>query len=369
MQIKMPVVTLNLIKRYLFSAKTLVVLAVLLVAGLGFWFRDPISSFASNFVSDHLTVLKVKQRVVTEEEAAEAVVDRASPAVVSVLESKIVMDPFSGPISQKQSIGTGFIVRSDGIIITNRHVVADTSASYTVVTKDGKEYLVKEVHRDTLYDLAIIKVEASGLPVLALGDSDKIKVGQTVLAIGNALGEFSNSVTRGIVSGIGRRAGDLEDAIQTDAAINPGNSGGPLLNLSAEVVGINAAIISGSQGIGFAIPINVIKPVVDQFEATGKIIRPFLGVTYYLYTQDEAKLRGLPAGAFVTAVTSGSGADRAGVEVGDVITAVDGQGLIEQRGLLKIIASHKIGDVVTLTINRNGTILTLRATLGELPSQ
>jgi len=355
---------LNLLPRSIFSVKTVVIFLVLAAVATALWFREPIASF----VKDQLTILEIRQRVLTEDEAVIAVVDQASPAVVSILAKRVVEDPFSGPISQKQGIGTGFIIRSNGLILTNRHVVADIDVSYLVVTKDGTEYAAQEIHRDTLYDLAIIKINASGLPVVSLGDSDQLKVGQTAVAIGNALGEFSNSVTKGIISGVGRRIGDLEDVIQTDASINPGNSGGPLLNLSAEVIGINVAIIAGGENIGFAIPSNLIKPVVEQFEQAGRIIRPFLGVNYYLYTEDEAKLRGLPPGAFVISVVKNSGADSAGVKAGDVISAIDGQKLVEERSLAKIIASRKVGDTITLTVDRDGTILTLQATLGELPA-
>lgn len=330
-------------------------------------YRDPIFSF----IKDRLTTLEVRviQRVVTEEEAVIAVAEKASPAVVSILQKKIVLDPFTGPLSQKQGIGTGFVIKSNGVILTNRHVVAEADADYFVVTKGGVEYDAKEIHRDFFYDLAIIKVDASDLPTINLGDSDRLKIGQTAVAIGNALGQFSNTVTRGVVSGIGRQVGDLEDVIQTDTSINPGNSGGPLLNLSSEVIGINVAIIPGSENIGFSIPINVAKPVLDQFERLGRIVRPFLGVNYYLYTEDEAKLRGLAAGAFVIEVIKDSGAEKAGVKPKDVITEIDGQKLVERRSLAKIIVAHNVGDVVTLTIDREGQVLTLKATLGESPPQ
>lgn len=354
----------------------LLTLFLIVTAVLGYLYRQPILSF----VQERLTTLEIRtiRRVVTEEEAVIAVVDESSPAVVSIVEKTLVLDPFSGPLSQEQGIGTGFVIRKDGVVLTNRHVVSDRNAEYSVVTNDGIEYRVKEIHRDTAYDLAILKVEASDLPTVALGDSDRLKVGQTVVAIGNALGRLSNTVTKGVVSGIARgiTAGSslgggteqLDDVIQTDAAINPGNSGGPLLNLSSEVVGINVAMASGAENIGFAIPINLIKPVVEGFEKTGRIIRPFLGISYYLITEDEAKLRNLPQGAFVQEVVTGSGARKAGVESGDIITAIDDEKITVSNTLAKIIISYQVGDTVTLTVVRNGKTLTLTATLGEVPT-
>ena len=343
---------------------------------MAYFYRVPIGEF----LKERLTFLEIRtvQRIVKEEDAVIEVVDDTSPAVVSVVQKKMVLDFFSGPLSQKQGIGTGFIIRENGVILTNRHVVSDQDAEYSVVTADGTEYEVKEIHRDTAYDLAILKVSASGLPTLSLGDSDQIKVGQSVVAIGNALGRLSNTVTKGIVSGIGRgiTAGgslggdteELDDVIQTDAAINPGNSGGPLLNLSSEVVGINVAVASEAENIGFAIPINLVKSAVDQFEQTGKIVRPFLGVSYYLITEDAAKVQDLPRGAFVQEVVAGSAAQKAGVKAGDVITAIGGGSITEKNSLAKIVLKYEVGDKVSLTVVRNGKTIALSATLGESQS-
>lgn len=366
--------TNQLIKRY--RKVILIGLVLLVFVGAGFYFRVPIVSF----ITERLATIEIRtvQKVITQEEAVISVVEKASPAVVSVVQKRIILDPFSGPVSQKQGIGTGFIIKENGVILTNRHVVSDKDAQYSVVTRDGKEYEAEEVHRDFAYDLAIIKISASGLSTLTLGDSDEIQVGQTVVAIGNALGRFSNTVTAGVISGIGRgieasagfggQAEYLEDVIQTDAALNPGNSGGPLFNLSTEVIGINVAIAAEGENIGFAIPINIAKPVVSDFEKYGRIIRPFLGISYYVITEDLAKLRDLPQGAFVQSVVKGSGAAKAGVKVGDVITAIDGQKITERTTLAKVIISHKVGDKVTLSINRRGKERALKATLGEAPT-
>ncbi len=359
------------------KVRHLLILFLIVTAVLGYLYRQPILSF----VQERLTTLEIRtvQRVVTEEEAVIEVVEESSPAVVSVVEKTLVLDPFSGPLSQKQGIGTGFVIRKDGVILTNRHVVSDRNTEYSVVTNDGIEYRVKEIHRDTAYDLAILKVEASDLPTVALGDSDRLRVGQTVVAIGNALGRLSNTVTKGVVSGIGRgiTAGSslgggteqLDDVIQTDAAINPGNSGGPLLDLSSEVVGINVAMASGAENIGFAIPINLIKSAVEQFEKTGKIVRPFLGVSYYLITENVSRVQNLPQGVFVQEVVAGSAAKKAGVEAGDVITAIGGEKISEENSLARIILKYNAGDKVSLTVVRGEDTLKLSATLGSFPSQ
>ncbi|MDP1710534.1 MAG: PDZ domain-containing protein, partial [candidate division WWE3 bacterium] len=190
---------------------------------------------------------------------------------------------------------------------------------------------------------------------------------------------LSNTVTKGVVSGIGRgiTAGSslgggteqLDDVIQTDAAINPGNSGGPLLNLSSEVVGINVAMASGAENIGFAIPINLIKSAVEQFEKTGKIVRPFLGVSYYLITENVSKVQNLPQGVFVQEVVAGSAAKKAGVKAGDVITAINGEKISEGNSLARIILKYQAGDKVSLTVVRGEDTLKLSATLDSFPSQ
>ncbi len=194
--------------------------------------------------------------------------------------------------------GSGFIIKSDGLIVTNRHVVDSATAKYKVVLADGKEYEARLVAKDPVLDVAFLDIDAENLPIIPLGDSDKLKLGQTVIAIGYALAEFGNTVTRGVVSGINRRvvAGDnsgmsevIEEAIQTDAAINPGNSGGPLLNLAGEVVGINTAVSSRGQTVGFAIPINSVKRTIESVQREGKIVRPWLGVRYTFVTPALAK--------------------------------------------------------------------------------
>lgn len=341
---------------------------LLLLGGLAYGL-DVVSKF------DFSNKIEKTQTVVEEESAVIDVVEKASPSVVSVLEKSVVYDFFRGPVSQEASIGTGFVIEKD-TIVTNRHVVADTKASYTVVNNDGNRYPVLQVSRDPLNDLAILKIENGNFPVLTMGDSDVIKVGQTVIAIGNALGRFANTVTKGVVSGIGRgitassglgQYQQIEDVIQTDAALNPGNSGGPLLNLSGQVIGVNVAIGQGTENIGFAIPVNYVKELYANFKEGKLVSRSYLGVYHITITKGIAKEQNLPEGAFVRDVVLGSAADEAGVKPNDIITAIGETKITQENTLGKVILQHKVGDKVALTVWRNEKIMTLIATLKEAP--
>jgi serine protease Do len=281
------------------------------------------------------------------------------------------------------------IVTSDGLILTNRHVVDDTTANYTVVTSDGKSYPANVVSRDTVNDVAFVRISASNLPVIELGDSGSVKVGQRVVAIGNALGQFQNTVTDGIISGLSRgvTAGDgsntlgssseqLQNLLQTDAAINPGNSGGPLVNLDGQVIGINTAVAGQAQNIGFAIPINEVKPLIASVKSAGRIIRPYLGVRYVAVDQQVATQNNLSVknGAWVQAaddnnpgVVANSPAAKAGVKEGDIITKVGGSSVDATHSLQSLITQHKVGDKVTITLLRDGKTQTLDVTLEAAP--
>jgi len=329
-----------------------------------------------------------KQLIVQENSAVVDVAKKVSPAVVSIT-SKAVANGFFGTSQQVEGAGTGMIVDSNGLILTNRHVVDDTTANYTVVMSNGKSYPATVVSRDTVNDLAFVRISASGLPTVELADSGTVTVGQEVVAIGNALGQFQNTVTEGIVSGLSRgvTAGDdsgitgsseqLQNLFQTDAAINPGNSGGPLVNLEGQVVGINTAVAGqGSQNIGFAIPINDAKPLISSVKSTGKIVRAYLGVRYVALDQQTAQANNLPVsdGAWVQAagdqnsgVMPGSPADKGGVKDGDIITKVNDDTIDSTHSLQSLIGKHKPGDRVTLTVNRNGKTMTLGVTLQEAP--
>jgi serine protease Do len=331
-----------------------------------------------------------KQLVVQESSATVNVANRVSPAVVSIT-SQAVTQGFFGTQQQTNGAGTGMIVSSDGLILTNRHVVSDTSATYTVVTSTGKSYPATVVSRDSENDIAFVRISASGLPTVSLGDSSSVQVGDAVIAIGNALGQFQNTVTTGVISGKSRgvTAGDgsgltnsseqLENLFQTDAAINPGNSGGPLVNLDGQVIGMNTAIAGqGSQNIGFAIPINSVKPLIQSVESKGKIVRAYLGVEYVSLDPQTASANNLPVsnGAWVQSgdpstpsVISGSPADKAGIKDGDIITSVNGKAVDQNNSLQSLVSNFKPNQQVTLGVNRNGTQMSIKVTLGEAPGE
>lgn len=338
-----------------------------------------------NLIPANLTLPKgpnlQTQVVVQEENAVIAVVQKSSSSVVAIGISRNVAnpyDPFAAPKSVNSTIGTGFVVSDKGIIVTNKHVVADPG-TYTVVTKDGQKYDVKKIYRDPTLDLAIVQIDGSNLQPLQLGDSAKLKVGQTVIAIGNALGKYTNTVTTGVVSGLGRNvtAGDdfsgslesLDNLIQTDAAINPGNSGGPLLNSASQVIGVSVATTEGAQNIGFGIPINSVKQIVSEFIDKGFVSRPFLGVQYQLITKDVALLNDVPQGAYVQQVVSGGPAEKSGVNVGDIITKINGQTIDSENKVPEIISKTNIGSNIDLTVWRDGKQLDFQVTVGEAPQQ
>lgn len=350
----------------------------------------------------------LKQQVIEEDSAVVDVVEKTSPAVVSIIITKDVpkirnffgspfgfQDFFGSPgqdsqgsgETQKETIGggTGFFITSDGMIVTNKHVVSDTAADYTVITSDEKEHSAKVLARDPINDIAIIKIDdANDYSVLDLGSSDTLKIGQTVIAIGNSLGEFSNTVSRGIISGLKRtvtagggfeKSETLTNIIQTDAAINPGNSGGPLLNISGEVIGVNVAMAQGAQSIGFAIPSNQIKKIVEQVKTTGKITTPYIGVRYIPIDNEIQKENNLPydygvlvaRGQKVTdfAVIPGSPADKAGIVENDIILEIDGKKIDENNILTNLIAEHSVGDNITVKIWHKGDTKNILVTLEE----
>lgn len=326
--------------------------------------------------------LQKTQTILSEENAVISVVDKTSPSVVAIGSTAQVFnpfDPFAAPSNRNTTIGTGFVVSDKGIIVTNKHVVSDGSSKYNMVTKDGKKFEVRKIYRDPVLDLAIVQVDSGGLQALELGDSSKLKVGQTVIAIGNALGQFTNTVTTGVVSGLGRRviAGDLfsgsaenlDDLIQTDAAINPGNSGGPLLNSAGQVIGVNVATTEGAQNIGFALPINSVKKIVDEFVQKGTVSRPFLGVQYSFISKEAAILNNVPQGAYVQSVTAKSAAEKAGIITGDIIIKIEGKPISSETSISDVIAGKSIGESVALTIWNDGNQKDVKATLQELPSQ
>jgi S1-C subfamily serine protease len=338
-----------------------------------------------------------KQTVVYEESVITKVVEESLPSVVTVGISQTIsqadrlqinpFNPFSpferipgGVKNIEQNIGSGFIISSDGLVITNRHVVSDATATYQVLTNDNKKYNVEKIYRDPLNDLAILKINppAGGpaLKPLKLGDSNNLKLGQLVVAIGTPLGEFTNTVTSGIISGLGRgiTAGSpyeglvekLDNVIQTDAAISPGNSGGPLLNSQGEVIGINAAVAQGGQNIGFAIPVDIVKDLIDNFNKNGgSFERPYIGVRYQMVDRENAILNEVVEGAYIIEVIKGSPAEKAGLEEEDIITEFDGKRVNggDEQGLAKMILEKKSDQTISIKVWRNKEIKTFTLTL------
>ncbi|MBM2820642.1 MAG: putative HtrA2 peptidase [Candidatus Berkelbacteria bacterium] len=307
-------------------------------------------------------------------EESSAIIDsvkKVTPAVVSITTSTNVED-FFGNIQEQQGGGTGFIITNDGLILTNKH---------SVLTADSKTYDAKVVAKDPTNDLAILKIEANGLPVVDLGNSDDLQIGQWVIAVGNALGQLQNTVTVGVLSarerqltaGGGGQQEQLNNLLQTDAAINPGNSGGPLVNLTGQVVGINTAIAGNAQNIGFAIPINQAKSALDSYRKSGKIIKPFIGVRYVTVNKEIANIRNLSVdyGALLIGVSgqspvvSGSPADKAGLKSGDIILELNGDRVDENHPLASLIPKYQPNEEITLKILRDGEEETIKLKLGS----
>lgn len=336
-------------------------------------------------------------------------VKTAEPAVVSIVLTADVpvveqffSDPFEdffgtspfqipqlrqrGTARQEIGGGSGFLISKDGLVVTNKHVVDRDGVDYSVFTSDGRQHEATVVTRDPVLDLAVMKIQGSNFPFLELADSDDIALGQTVIAIGNALAEFRNTVSVGVISGLSRSvvAGDemgqselLEHVIQTDAAINPGNSGGPLLNLAGQVVAVNVAVAQGSENIGFAIPANEVKPVAEAARGGKQVVRPFLGVQHILITPELAAQESLPVdhGALVVggdtpqslAVTPESAADRAGLVENDIILEIDGIKVDQNNSLASLIRRKQVGQTVRLKILHDGQERETSVELGEVP--
>jgi serine protease Do len=302
-----------------------------------------------------------------------------SPSVVKITLKGSSSDPFG---ADQSGVGSGIIYDSNGWILTNHHVVTG-AGTITVELKDGRSFAGTVYGIDTLTDLAIVKVDATGLPKASLGSSDGLKVGQLVIAVGSPLGTYSFSVTSGIVSGKGRsivtsNGTTISNLIQTDAAINPGNSGGPLADGKGDVVGINTAMADGSNGIGFAIPIDIAKPIMAQAVKGEKLVRPWIGIRYEEIDQQlkQAKNLTLDNGALITnsdsgssgsAVQSGSPAETAGLKDGDIITAINGMPVDQEHPLNLLLVQFAPKDTVQLTVVRNGETLTVPLTLGVRP--
>lgn len=369
------------------TGKYLAAIILLLIgcftAGLGGGYIASHLSGASAAIS-HNTAGDGNTVVSQDEEDIASVASKVGPSVVSILTQGQTQSIF-GTQQTQDGAGSGIIISSDGYILTNKHVV-DGSDKLSVVTSDGTVYdNVKVLGTDPLNDLAFVKVDGvNNLTAAALGDSSSVRIGQKVVAIGNSLGEYQNTVTSGIISGTGRPVSaqegntveNLTDLLQTDAAINPGNSGGPLVNLSGQVIGINTAIAADAQSIGFSIPINSTKGIVKNLLRTGKVERAYLGVNYVSITPELAKQYSLPLkqGAYVatsngSAVISGSPADKAGIKDKDIITKVGDLEVGPRGSVSSLVAEYTIGDQVPLTIYRDGKTINVTVTLEAYTQQ
>ncbi len=365
-------------------------------------------------------VHEVEEKTYIEESALIGAVEKVSPAVVSIVATKDMpvyrqqsanpfgspfgnfyfnvpeVDEEGNPVFEKQNIGggSGFLVTEDGVVMTNKHVVAGEGIEYTVVMSDGEEYKSKVIARDTVLDVAFLQMmneneeKPKNLPVVEFGDSSDLKIGQRVFAVGYALAEFENTVTSGIVSAFGRDivasdnmtgAEKISNLIQTDTAINPGNSGGPLVNLAGQVVGINTAIAGNSEGIGFVIAIDEAKSVIDSVLKNGKIVRPYMGVRYQMLTAELAEDFNLKVtqGARLIedqqnnlpAVVKDSPADKAGLVVGDIILEINGEKLTKENDLRDVVSGHDVGDELRLKISRMNEEKEVKVILGEQPQE
>jgi serine protease Do len=379
-------------------------------------FYSPLKSSINLFLSQNTNSTSISSNPSVTINAIDVsdVVEKVNPAVISIIITQDVPiieqyyeDPFNhlfggnspfrfqiplyrqnGTEKKEVGGGSGFLISSDGYVVTNAHVVSDKKAEYTVFTNDEQKYSAKVIAADEILDIALLKIEGDHFSYLEFGDSDSLRLGQAVIAIGNALGEFRNTVSTGVVSGLSRSivAGDLfgqsealQNVIQTDAAINPGNSGGPLLNLEGKVIGINVAVASGSQNIGFALPANAIKISIENIKEYGKVIRPYLGVRYIPITGElkETNHLSVDYGALVLrgknpgelAILPGSPADKAGIEENDIILEIDGMKIDENHSLSSLVTSKKVGDEIQLKLLHDGNEKNVRVILEEMPQE
>lgn len=374
------------LSRVRLAAIGLLLLLCLSLGFLGGWLGSRSRSVDSNSKAARQQVVTSESQLISE------IAKTVGPSVVSVTVTSQSSGFFGS--SQAQSAGTGFIISKDGVIVTNRHVVSGNSSSISITLSDGTKYtdvtLLGATNEGDSLDIAFLKVKdtkGKQLTPATLGDSSKVKVGDKVVAIGNALGQFQNTVTSGIISGYGRsvEAGDqsggssesLQNLFQTDTAINPGNSGGPLVNTSGEVIGINTAVAGNAENIGFAIPINDVQGLINSVLKQGKLLRPYLGVRYVSLTDDLAYQYNLNVkrGAYLApssrgdSVVADSPAQKAGLKEKDIIIKIDNTAIDEDNSLTSVLGRHSVGDKVSLTIIRDGKQQQLSATLEAVPTQ
>jgi len=337
-------------------------------------YSEPIQDFLLNKAAE-VEEEDVSLTITDEENVIINVVEEVSPSVVSIAVSQLTLRSGEGLVDEVSNIGTGFIVDPNGIVITNQHVVSDTSATYKVTTSDGEEYDIVEILRDDSSDIALLKIDATSLPCVKLGDSDNLMVGQTVIAIGTPLGEYAGSVTTGVISGLNRSVSTssgwfgvttktYEQVIQTDAAVNPGNSGGPLISTEGKVVGINFATTANADNISFALPVNTVKRRLEEYRTYGKFIKPYLGVSYRIISEYEAiYYQDVVAGALVITVDPNGPAAEADIQRGDIITKIENEDV--GQSLSFTIQSYEVGEEISLEIWREGATQTVKVVLTE----
>lgn len=357
---------------------TIIISAVVALV-VGFGGAAAYNFYANNFANSKIGSNQNKNVVVSEQNATIQIAKKVSPSVVSITTSTSSQDLF-GRSTQLQGAGTGIIISENGLILTNKHV-AQSGGEFTVVASNGKQYNnAKLVATDPTNDIAFIKIDANGLTPAELGDSSKMETGSFVVAIGNALGQFQNTVTTGVISGKGRpvTAADgnstesLQNLFQTDAAINPGNSGGPLVNIEGQVIGINTAVAGqGSENIGFAIPINEAKKDIDLVSKGQEITKAYLGVKYVMLTPQIAKSNNLDVdkGAYIaqSGIVPSSPAEKAGLSAGDVILKVNDTEINEDNNLTSVISQYNPGETVTITFIHNGKTQSAKVELAKAP--
>ncbi|MGB9832864.1 MAG: S1C family serine protease [Caldisericum exile] len=312
-------------------------------------------------IGTNQTQVQVPTNLIDIQNQVEEVANKVSPAVVRIVSTTQVISPFFLQVIPQEGLGSGVIIREDGLILTNNHVIADAT-KIEVTLSNGKTYKGEVLGADPISDLALVKINATNLPTAPLGDSSKVKVGEFVVAIGNPYG-LDHTVTFGVISAVERNidtgTNTMYGVIQTDAAINPGNSGGPLVNLKGEVIGINTMIYQNAQGLGFAVSSNTAKKVIDSILKTGKVRWPYLGIQVTTMTQEIANSYNIAynEGAFVVDVVVGSPAYMGGIRKYDVITAVNGKAIKTADDLISTIRNYSPSDRVTITVLRNGKMM------------
>lgn len=399
---KSQLILLVLLVSFVTSMVTGIMTVALLSEGAG---ENPIQTIQRVIEKSTNQAPAAQNTEISREDNIVSIVESVTPAVVSIVATKdvpVIEQYYTNPFgdffpdllvpqyrqkgTEKKQIGagTGFFVTADGMVITNKHVVEDPAANYSVILKNGKSVGAKVLALDPVKDIAVLKAEGKDYKFIELGDSSNLKVGQSVIAIGNALGEFQNTVSVGVISGLSRTitasggfSGPevLAQVIQTDAAINPGNSGGPLLDLGGRAIGINSAVAQGAENIGFAIPISAVKKAIEDVKTYGKIRYAYLGVRYIAVNPavKESQKLVVDYGTLVTAsggelaVQPNSPAKKAGIQQGDIILGFDGKKIDQNNTLADLIAAKKIGDKVALKILRDGKEIALDAILEERP--